>query len=287
VFITIVLTFELYPENGHIRPYEVPFGYVFRGVLMKWLSDCKPELVHELHAHEQIRPYSINFFIYRKIPKIEFKLITYHDLISEVLLKDLISNNKSKLYMGEKCYILSQIGFERIDISQLLLSTQPVKAFSIRFVTPVYFNTSLGEYPVRFPLPSLFFGNLANIWNAINSKVAEINRDELINWINAHVYISYYKMKTVQRDIGKPEKVSGGLGSASFNVQKVNKKYYEKLLENQEYSSENFSIQEHYLDKCRWLDALCKLGQYTNVGANRTAGLGVINYYPREYFKEV
>ncbi|MHA1729571.1 MAG: CRISPR system precrRNA processing endoribonuclease RAMP protein Cas6 [Promethearchaeota archaeon] len=282
----IVLTFELYPENGHIRPYEVPFGYVFRGVLMKWLSDSKPELVHELHDHEKIRPYSINFFIHRKIPKIDFKLITYQSSISDALLKDLILNNKSKLFIGEKCYILSQIGFERIDLTQLMHSTHPIKSFSIHFVTPVYFNTRLGDYPVRFPLPSLLFGNLASIWNAINPKVAEINREEFINWVNAHVYISYYKMKTVQRNIGKPEKVSGGLGSASFNVQKANKNYYKNLLKNQEQPSEAFSIQDHYMDKCRWLDALCKLGQYTNVGANRTAGLGIIKYYPKKYFNK-
>lgn len=47
------LTFELYPEDGRIKPYGHPYGYIFRGVIMKWLSDIKPELVHKLHEFEK------------------------------------------------------------------------------------------------------------------------------------------------------------------------------------------------------------------------------------------
>ncbi|MHA1727664.1 MAG: CRISPR system precrRNA processing endoribonuclease RAMP protein Cas6, partial [Promethearchaeota archaeon] len=202
----------------------------------------------------------------------------------QTLIKDLLTSENAKLNVGEKEYIISQIRFEKIALSNVFQSSQPIKAFNLRFITPVYFNTRLGDYPVRFPLPSLLFGNLVNIWNDINKDLAEINREEFINWVNAHVYISYYKMKTVQRDIGKSEKVSGGLGSTSFRVQKVNKNYYKRLVEKLNQSSNSFVINDHYFENCRWLDVLCKLGEYTNVGVNRTAGFGVIRYYPKEYF---
>ncbi|MHA1757992.1 MAG: CRISPR system precrRNA processing endoribonuclease RAMP protein Cas6 [Promethearchaeota archaeon] len=259
---------------------------MFRGVIMKWLNDCKPELVYELHENQKIRPYAVNYFIHKQVPKIDFALTTYKDAISKALLKDLISSDKVKISVGEKVYLISQIRFERIESAALLQSAKPIKIFNIRFATPVYFNTSLGDYPVRFPLPSLLFGNLAHIWNDINKDLAEINRDDFINWVNAHVYISYYKIKTVQRDIRKPEKVSGGLGNASFHVQKANKNYYKHVFEEMNKNDDARSLREDYLNNCRWLEALCKLGEYTNVGANRTAGLGVIRYYPKKYMKE-
>lgn len=90
----IKLTFELYPEEGRIKPYEHPYGYVFRGVIMKWLHEIKPELVHIFHEREEIRPYAINYIIHKKIPKLDFILTTYNDDLNDALLKDLISMKK-------------------------------------------------------------------------------------------------------------------------------------------------------------------------------------------------
>jgi len=279
----IKLTFELYPESGHIRPYEVPFGYVFRGVIMKWLSEVKPELVHILHNYEQIRPYSIRRYIHKRVPKIDLSLTTYNENLSDALLQDLMRNQNIEFNVGEKRYYISQIRFERIYLKSLLERSAAVKSFSIRFNTPAYFNTRMGDYPVRFPLPSLLFGNLAHLWNDISKDAADIDRDQFISWVNAHVYISYYKMKTVKRNIGKPKPVYGGIGNASFNVKKFNKKYYKYLLEELGRPQDHKYVNRDYQNNCRWLEILCRLGEYTNVGANRTAGMGVIKYYPNLY----
>lgn len=282
----IILTFELFPENGQIRPYETPFGYIFRGVLMKWLSEVKPELVHLLHEYEKIRPYSIKRYIHKRVPKIDFSLTTYDDSISEALLQDLLKGGNAEFIAGEKKYYISQIQFERVDVKSLFEKARPVRSFNIRFATPAYFNTSMGDYPVRFPLPALFFGNLANIWNDISKDLAEIDRERFLNWVNAHVYISYYKMKTVKREIGKPRPVYGGIGNASFRVKKMNKLHYKYFLEEQERPQDHELVNQDYTENCRWLEILCRLGEYTNVGANRTAGLGVIKYYPKRTVRE-
>jgi len=279
------IMFELYPENGQIRPYETPFGYVFRGVLMKWLSEIKPELVHLLHDYEQIRPYSINRYIHKHIPKIDFSLTTYNDSISDALLQDLLTDENAEFIAGEKKYYISKIMFEKVNLKQIFEQANPIKSLNIRFATPTYFNTSMGDYPVRFPLPALLFGNLANIWNDISKEIAEIERDQFISWVNAHVYISYYKMKTVKRNIGKPKPVYGGIGNASFRVKRMNKMYYKHVLEELGRSQDHEYVNQDYQDNCRWLEVLCRLGEYTNVGANRTAGLGVIKYYPKLYLK--
>ena len=59
----IKLTFELFPEDSRIKPYDHPYGYIFRGVIMKWLHENKPELVHTFHEIEKVRRYAINFYL--------------------------------------------------------------------------------------------------------------------------------------------------------------------------------------------------------------------------------
>ncbi len=282
----IKLTFELYPEDGRIKPYDHPYGYIFRGVIMEWLKNIKPELVHQLHEYEEIRPYSINCKIDKKIPKINFILVSYNEVLSDTLLEDLLSNEKVKLRIGEKNYFISRVKFERLNFRTFLEQAKPVKVFSLNFVKSAYFNTSMGDYPVRFPIPNLLFGNLVNIWNDILRSEAGIDRETFINWVNAHVYVSGHKMRTVRTDIGKPKPVVGFLGNASFKVTKINKNYYKHFLIklNREYDYE--FVNEDYSNNCRWLEILCRLGEYTNVGANRTAGMGVIRYYSKFYLSE-
>jgi hypothetical protein len=282
----IKLNFELYPEDGRIKPYEHPYGYIFRGVIMKWLSETKPELVHLLHEYEEIRPYSINCIIRNKIPKIDFILVSYNDDLSQTLTQDLLSSDKVKLKIGQKDYFISKISFEKINLKNLCEQARPVRGFNINFATPVYFNTSMGDYPVRFPIPSLLFGNLANIWNDVSENSGEINREDFIEWINAHLYITGYKMRSAKREIGKRRPVVGGLGNATYRANPINKNYYKKKLEELERSYDYRFVNDDYEQNCRWLEILCRFGEYTNVGGNRTAGMGVIRYYPKYHMKE-
>ncbi len=280
------LTFELYPEDGHIKPYEHPYGYVFRAVIMKWLHEIKPELVHVFHEREEIRPYAINYIIHNKMPKLDFILTTYHDDLSDAILNDIISNEKGYLTLGQKRYFISKIQFERINPIDFMESAQPVINLRIHFFRPVSFNTSMGDYPVRFPIPLIFFGNLANIWNDIMKGTSEVARETLLNWVNAHVYVSSYNMRTVRVNIGKPKPVIGGIGSVSFKVSKINRLYYKHFLEDEDRSYDYEYINADYKSNCCWLDILSRFGEYTNVGVNRTAGMGVIHYYNRNYLSK-
>ncbi len=282
----IKLIFELYPEDGQIKPYEHPYGYIFRGVIMEWLKEIKPELIHTFHEFEKIRPYSINCIIHNKIPKIDFILVSYMEELNNALVKDIISSEKVKLKIGQKDYYISQIKFEKINLEQLLDISKPIKNFNVNFPTSVYFNTSKGNYPVRIPLPNLLFGNLANIWNDMNKKDSEIERDTFIKWINAHLYISGYRMKTVRKEIGKPQPIIGGLGNVSYSISKINENYYKHVLHEINREFDYKFVNQDYLGNCKWLEILCRLGEYTNVGGNRTAGIGVIKYYPRRYIND-
>lgn len=282
----IKFTFELYPEDDLIKPYFQPYGYIFRAVIMKWLNEIKPELVHQLHEYEKIRPYSINCIIHKKPPKIDFIIVSFKTDLSITFLKDLISSENVKLKIGQKNYYLSHVKFKKIDIQTLVEESGCVKKFNISFPTSVYFNTKKGDYPVRFPIPILLFGNLVHIWNYINDTDFTLERNNFLDWINAHVYASGYKMKTAKREIGKPRPIIGGLGNVSYTVASINKIYYKHYLDNLNKKYDFEFVRTDYLSNCKWLEILCKLGQYTNVGGNRTAGMGVMRYYPKKYVSE-
>ncbi len=298
----IQFTFDLYPEDGKLGE-RIPYGYKFRGVIMKWLLDSNPDLGEEFHNPEEIRPYAINTIPRRRENKIEFILTSYNEELSDTVIHDVLQGEKAKLTVDRQKFLIARITFDRPNLEQIRQQTAPITKFQIQFVTPVYFNTLLGNYPVRFPMPDVLFGNLVHLWNDITGEGLQIERDSFLRWVGAHLYISGYKMRTAKRDIGKRKPIVGGLGNATYRVTKLNTNYYKHLLEemearvmkdkaegkekvgdmeNADGMDERAFVKEDFSEKCRWLHVLCQLGTYTNVGGNRTAGMGVIRYWVKE-----
>ncbi len=135
-------------------------------------------------------------------------------------------------------------------------------------------------------MPDLFFGNLVHLWNNVYEGDVKLERDGSLAWVNAHVYISGYRMRSAKRDIRKREPVVGALGNATYRVTKLNTNYYTHVLEEIEGENENDFIVEDYSANCQWLHVLCELGTYTNVGGNRTASMGVIRYWVKNTLSE-
>lgn len=249
---------------------------------MKWLAESNPELGNAFHKPGEVRPYAINTIPRRKKGKIEFILTSYDEQLSDTVLNDLLESEKVEFTIDHQNFVIAQIAFERPDFVQLKAQARPAQKLQIHFVTPIYLNTLVGDYPVRFPMPGLFFGNLVNIWNDINEEALHIDREAFLDWIEAHVYISGYKMRSAKRDIGKRKPVVGGLGNATYRVTKINRNYYKHLLEDENKQHDMQFVNDHYSTNCKWLDVLCELGTFTNVGGNRTAGMGVIRYWRKE-----
>lgn len=281
----IKFTFELYPEDGKLGK-RIPFGYKFRGVIMKWLTEYNPELGESFHQPGEMRPYAINTIPRRKENKIEFILTSYNEQLSDTVIQDLLQSERVKLQVDGKQFFIAQITFERPNLDLMKKQAKSITRLQIQFVTPVYFNTSLGDYPVRFPIPDVLFGNLIHLWNDINANGQQLDRDSFMDWVNAHVYISGYRLRSAKRDIGKRKPIVGGLGNATYRVTEINRNYYKKLLEDMDRKYDVEFVNENYSQNCQWLDALCKLGTYTNVGGNRTAGMGVIRYWVKERLTE-
>ena len=284
----IKLTFELFPRNGKIHSYKKLQGHEFRAVLMDWLAKINPELVEKLHQANKERPYAIKFIINKKLSKIDFIITSFDPEINQSILDGIVLKDEANVIIKNRSYFISTIKWENHDLNCLIELSKPVNSFRLRFITPVSFNTSLGNYPVRFPLPSILFGNLCNLWNSVSENFKKLERDEFIKWVNTHVYVSYYDMRTVKRNIGKPKPIVGGIGVASYRIKNIDTHFYKNItgdIEDNE-TRVNFIIKDH-VQKCCWIDILCKLGEFINVGTNRTAGMGVIRYKPNKFFQEI
>ncbi len=286
---------KLFPINKHVKPYEIPFGHIFQGVIFGWLHKNSPRLAHELHAYQTVRPYAINCHIHKEEPLVEFTIVSFETLLSSSLIDICQSIEGKNLEIAGKKYCIVRTKIEKIYLDKLFKTSVPVRRFHIHFVTPVHFQTTKGNYPVRFPLPSMLFGNLSALWNAILKETSLIARGHFLRWIDSHCYTSGYKMRSCRYFITTAQKVAGGQGSASYNIKKPNERFYDHFYETQHNpsppveelgESKQEFIEKYHSNNCRWIDLLCRLGEYTNVGGNRTAGMGVMRYFPKKYLEK-
>jgi len=101
-----------------------------------------------------------------------------------------------------------------------------------------------------FPNPTYIFMNLMNFWNEINSTNL-IPEKPLLDWIKENVVINDYSTFTRRIFIQKNTPILGFQGWVVYRFKKDG-------------------------DFLNWIDFLSQLGQITNIGGNRTAGMGVI-----------
>jgi CRISPR/Cas system endoribonuclease Cas6 (RAMP superfamily) len=256
----IKFKFELVPQEGVIDPYVKPYGYIFRAVLMDWLHEIAPKLVHELHDYNKIRPYAIQVE-YRKESLI-FYLHVFDSTLSTPLINDLINKkNKSFIISGEE-YQVRKVLFEEISLGSIVDNARPIKTFRIIFREPTYFSTSRGNIVIRLPVPELMFSNLANLWDTLAGVGLGIDQPPFLEWINSTIFPSSLDIKTEAKEMGEKVPAAGIIGWVNFEVAAYHP-FYAKIV-----------------------DILCRFGTLSNLGKNRTAGLGIISYEPLGFFKK-
>lgn len=259
----------LLPKEGKVIPTP---GYVFRGFLMNVMNELKPELTHYYHEPNKIKDYAVNPFVKFKENQIDLTIICFQEPLYELLLKALM-NPHSEFRLGPQEYYLSNLARGPIDLELVFKNARPMNAYSLYFPRPTYFNTGLGNYAVRLPIPEILYSNLSSLWNAISKKTADQDVTCFLEWVRTHVYVSSHEIKTVSEEIGAHHAaVAGFIGTVHFKIKKPNKHFFKKGRK-VESMKEITIIHEGY---CRWIDFLNKLAEYTNVGANRTAGFGVV-----------
>jgi len=254
----IKFKFELIPEKGVVYPYVQPYGYIFRALLMNWLKELEPKLVHELHSYNKVRPYSLKVS-YRK-DMLVFFLNIFDPAIANILINNLINKKNKTFIINKQTFLLKKVVFEDFSLETMLKRGKQVKNFKIEFVEPTYFNTTRSSNVIRLPIPEMIFFIFSNLWNSLYDGVVKIEKEVFLEWVNQNIFPSSLKIRTKAKQMGENVPAVGIIGWVNFEIDKNNSNY------------------------AKYVDVLCRFGELSNLGGNRTAGLGVINYTPIEFF---
>lgn len=272
------LTLHLTPQEK-VNVYNRPYGYVLRGFFLNWLKHLEPKRVHEFHGYNKMREYALNLWI-KDERHISFTLNTFEDRLGERLLEDV--QKTASLQIGEFAFSLEGIEAGPIDLEALYKSRHPVQIFSLFFPKPTYFNTSYGDFPVRTPIPEVIYSNILSLWEKVSGEKGTLLANPFLEWLNTHLYIRELELKTRKAYIGRKRVVGGFTGTLTMRLKKPNLHYFKKKV--------GFKDLEHvwelHLNYAGWIEFLSKIAEYTNVGVNRTASLGVVKYTPLKHFSK-
>ena len=238
-------------------------AHAFRGFFMKYMANLNPSLISVLHDNNnQIRPYSISVKHFREDASIKFLLTIFTQEISQELLQQLLSIKEMKIIIQNRALLLLNVQFEKIYPDKFLKSARRLKKFKIQFLRPTYFNMMGRSFTMRLPQVEYIFANLTNIWNSFAPVGCNLPKDDFLKYVIDNVYISSCELRTKALYLGKNKPEIGCSGWAIYLVNNPTNSY------------------------CIWLDTLLCLAEFTNIGANRTAGAGVIKYIPLEFDDE-
>jgi CRISPR/Cas system endoribonuclease Cas6 (RAMP superfamily) len=179
-----------------------------------------------------------------------------------------------EVVMNEVRFIIDNLEVESIPFSLFWNSSKEVLKFSCSFVTPTRFSMPLRSIsgnvdgsvkqmvlaPTRYvlyPDAERMLASLAGLWAAFASD-SPINIDEYRNWLKAGGVVCSGYPKGIRTVSLRPNGSSVGfLGQVRFTIP---------------------DDELYFSQYARFTEALLRMGQYTNVGDERTAGLGVIQY---------
>ena len=147
---------------------------------------------------------------------------------------------------------------------ELLEEASSTESFMIRFQTPTYLSKWGVEFHEGFPHPVAVFSNLLKLWNTFSP--IKFDRRTFRDWVDKSIAVSGYSLRRPIKpiDIGRGRAVSGFRGWCAY-----------RFFPYKDYKG---TMNENHL---KLIHTLCRFGEFSNIGGNRTGGFGVIKYLPK------
>ncbi len=244
-------------------------GQIIRGALLSTINEFDATFAEKLHKGNDIRPYAVsplmghegrlnrtrrNEIIVSKDRTYKFRMGILSSDLAEQMIKISLQNDKMRLQLADAKFTVSSIEIKKKTIKELLdCDDQQSKFIELSFLTPSCFNIAGKDFPMRFPDPRFLFMNLATLWNTFNEEQVFIDRSEFFTWLESNISINRYKLSTHRVYTAKNTPKIGFKGFIRYRLSDDNK-----------YQS--------------WIHALAQYAEFSNVGSNRTAGLGCVKY---------
>jgi CRISPR-associated endoribonuclease Cas6 len=197
------------------RPERLPpyLGRAARAVLLRLIAEDDPNLVEELHAPNQRRPYTCSTIW--GAPTRDGSLVVEPDNVVHLRytgltawvsahLRRLAQDPPSHLDVEGACLRIEQATldadvdrwagettYEALADDYLLASRSPARRAKLRFASPTAFRS--GGQTVPLPLPDLVYGSLVDTWNAFSPVAVS---EEARRFGEECLAISRYRLST-------------------------------------------------------------------------------------------
>jgi CRISPR-associated endoribonuclease Cas6 len=250
-------------------------GHIIRAIFLKMIKSVDPKLAEELHKGDDPKPYSVTPLWFKSMATEEDHLIvdSSHPCIFGIRVLDdryispIISyvTTKNTIEIQGVELPIDSIKVRARTFEELLEEASPIENFIIRFQTPTYLSRWGVEFHEGFPQPVAVFSNLLKLWNTF--APIKFDRKTLRDWVDKSIAVSGFALRRPIKpiDIGRGRAVSGFRGWCAY-----------RFFPHREFSE---AMNHNHL---KLLYALCRFGEFSNVGGNRTGGFGVIKFIPKE-----
>jgi len=238
-------------------------GNIIRGVFLNFIRNNNFALSEKLHRSNEIRPYSIKQIriLNRKTKRTERKEIIIQKgdeiefsigMLDNNLLKEItqlfIQNASPEIDLLGKKYLIKSMQYEKIKCN-FKKNRNKVKIY---FNSPTYFSVKKKPESMLFPNPRYLFMNLLKIWNSLNKDIM-IPEEDLYNWIDENIIINDYATYTRRLHLFKNTPIIGFMGWVVYRFKTKNAMIF-------------------------WINVLLEYAKISNVGGNRTGGMGEIDF---------
>ncbi len=263
-------------------------GFYVRAIFFNLLSLINEDVATAIHESKEVAPYSVSPLMDHKGRTVYYKIkggrsyffwiAVHEENILLKTLKDAIFRLLERpvedklLFLKDREVLVVSASTIQKSYNNLLKECYegmpPLRKFSIKFSSPCFFRRPRGTQGsvvkyIPLPLPESILGSPLKVY----CKYAGCDQKfvkEYLEWLNnGGILISGYKK---------------GIRTKKVIEDKSTRLWYVGFVGDVGFSLADDTYDERF---AKFTEFLLKLAEFTNVGANRTAGFGVIQYRRR------
>ncbi len=242
-------------------------GVPLRAAFLSLLQKHDEELSGKVHDSPRIRSYALEPLPFGSRFRTHFEEGEVYDFGVNLFnadgfenaVRSIALNPKSKLRLHHHYFPVKRIDFANHNPSKLAEDwTTGVSdhngriEIGVKFMTPTQFSQFGSDKAYLLPSPEKIFPALLRVWNSIKGTTAVDRISDYYQWVEQNLYVTAHRIRTVKVSLGRNRSVIGFIGNAKYAV---------------EGSDDPFIP----LTVC-----LARFAEMSNVGKNRTAGLGKV-----------
>lgn len=244
-------------------------GYVARGLALHIIQRVNPVLSQNLHEPNSVKPYSVTPLYFRSTKKFvdgyQLDISAPCTLKIRFLDDELAKNAVNYFYTNESLMIYNTV----FKVASLTIRSNDftkvgdLRLFRLYFNTPTHLARIGSKFDMVFPEPLSVFPNLMRVWDScMPEKFGKEIHEKYREWIEKNITVSAYDMRTLVVN-GKGMKI-GFVGWCAYRIDDKEANNGFGLITNK----------------------LANFAEYSNIGMERTAGFGVVNYRSNIHYQD-